>query len=105
MSVVSPTAAVTFLQTAEPSSLTTGMAVVFGIVAVALVLFVWEPVPIDITAIGVMVVLVALEPWTEVNLARGLSGFSSSATVAVLAMFILSEGIRRRDSSALSEKG
>jgi hypothetical protein len=36
--------------------------VIFLIIAVALVLFVWEPVPIDVVAIAVLVTLVALEP-------------------------------------------
>ncbi|WP_058367433.1 SLC13 family permease [Haloparvum sedimenti] len=71
------------------------MLVVFGVVAAALVLFVTEPVPIDIAAIGVLVTLVALEPWTGVDATTGISGFASTATVTVLAMFVLSEGIRR----------
>ncbi|MES3162007.1 MAG: SLC13 family permease [Halorubrum sp.] len=75
--------------------LTTEILLVFAIVAVALVLFVLEPVPIDITAIGVMVALIVLEPWTKVDAATGVGGFSSSATVTVLAMFVLSEGIRQ----------
>jgi di/tricarboxylate transporter len=79
----------------EPPELTTGMLVVFGIVLAALVLFVWEPIPIDVTAIAVLVALVALGEWTELTLEEGLSGFSSTATIAVLAMFVLSEGIRR----------
>ncbi|WP_080505149.1 SLC13 family permease [Halorubrum aethiopicum] len=75
--------------------LTPDILLVFAIVAVALVLFVTAPVPIDVTAIGVMVALVALEPWTRVDPATGVAGFSSSATVTVLAMFVLSEGIRQ----------
>ena len=77
------------------TGLTTGMVVVFAVVLAALVLFVAEPVPIDITAIGVLVALVVLEPWTGVTPAQGVSGFASSATITVLAMFVLSEGIRR----------
>ncbi|MFW6448138.1 MAG: SLC13 family permease [Halobacteriota archaeon] len=77
------------------------MLVVLAIVAVALVLFVLEPIPLDVTALAVLVVLVALEPWTGVDLATGLSGFSSPATVTVLAMFVLSEGIRRTGVIAL----
>ena len=77
------------------TGLTTEMLIVFAVILVALVLFVAEPVPIDITAIGVLVSLVVLEPWTGVTPADGVSGFASSATVTVLAMFVLSEGIRR----------
>ncbi|MFC5278297.1 SLC13 family permease [Halorubrum rubrum] len=75
--------------------LTPEILLVFAIVAVALLLFVTAPIPIDVTAIGVMVALVALEPWTRVDPATGVGGFSSSATVTVLAMFVLSEGIRQ----------
>ncbi|WP_336345184.1 SLC13 family permease [Halalkalicoccus ordinarius] len=71
------------------------MLVVFGIVLLALVFFVLEPVPIDVTAIGIIVVLVALEPWTTISPEDGVAGFSSPATVTVLAMFIISEGVRR----------
>jgi len=71
------------------------MVVVFAVILLALLLFVTEPVPIDITAIALVVVLVVLEPWTTITPADGLSGFASSATITVLAMFILSEGVRR----------
>ncbi|PEN05575.1 SLC13 family permease [Longimonas halophila] len=71
------------------------MLVVFGIIAVVLVLFISEVIPIDITALGTMVVVILLEDWTGVGPADGVSGFASTATVTVLAMFILSEGIRR----------
>ncbi len=73
----------------------TDALVVFAIIAVALLFFVWEPVPIDVTAIGVLVALIVLEPWTHIDPTTGIGGFSSSATITVLAMFILSEGIRR----------
>jgi len=79
----------------EIPPLTTEILLLFAIVLVALVLFITEPVPIDITAIGVMVALIVLEPWTQVDAATGVGGFSSSATVTVLAMFVLSEGIRQ----------
>ncbi|MFW6385104.1 MAG: SLC13 family permease [Halodesulfurarchaeum sp.] len=71
------------------------MLVVFGVIALALILFVAQPVPIDTTAIAVMVLLILLEPWTGVSPADGVSGFSNPATVTVLAMFILSEGVRQ----------
>ena len=78
-----------------PPELTTGMLVVFGLVGLALVLFATEIIPIDLTAIVLMVLVVVLSPWTEVGPELGLSGFASQATIAVLAMFILSEGVRR----------
>ncbi|MFW5928992.1 MAG: SLC13 family permease [Halobacteriota archaeon] len=79
------------------------MLVVFAVIAAALVLFFREPVPLDVTAIGVVVALILLEPWTEIDVEAGLSGFASQATVTVLAMFILSEGVRR--TGVISELG
>ena len=71
------------------------MGVVLGIIGVVLVLLVTEVLPIDVTALGAMVLVIVLEPWTGVGPTDGISGFASTATVTVLAMFILSEGIRR----------
>ena len=73
---------------------TSEMLLLFAIIAVALVLFVTEPIPIDITAIAVMVALIVL-PGTGIDAATGVGGFASSATITVLAMFVLSEGIRQ----------
>ncbi|XVH32081.1 SLC13 family permease [Haloferacaceae archaeon DSL9] len=74
---------------------TTEILVVGALVLVVFVLFVAEPIPLDVIAVGVIVALVVLEPWTDVAPTDALSGFSSAATITVLAMFVLSEGIRR----------
>jgi di/tricarboxylate transporter len=74
---------------------TVGTFLVFGIILAALVLFVTEPVPIDVTAIGIMVTLMILGQWTGVSPREGVSGFSNPATITILAMMILSEGVRR----------
>jgi len=79
----------------QAPELTTGILVVFGLVALALVLFITEVIRIDVTAILLMVLVIAFGPWTGVDPEAGLSGFSSQATIAVLAMFILSDGVRR----------
>ena len=93
------------------------MAFVFALILVALVLFATERLPVDVTAIGVMVALMLVEPTTETlagadllsgpvyvlhqpgdgisPLTQGLSGFASTATITVLAMFILSDGVQR----------
>jgi di/tricarboxylate transporter len=63
-----------------------------AVVLVALVCFVGEWFPADVTAIAVMVLLMTLGLVTP---EEGISGFSSSATITVLAMFILSAGIDR----------
>ncbi len=69
--------------------------VVFAIVLLALILFTTERIPVDLTAITVMVLLIALEPWTAISVQEGISGFSNPATVTVLAMLILSAGVSR----------
>ena len=71
------------------------VVLMLAVIALALVLFIWEPIPLDVTAIAVLVLIMALEPWTEVDVQAGLSGFQSTATITVLAMFVLSDGIRR----------
>ena len=58
----------------------------------ALVMFVVEWLPIDTTAIAVMVVLMVLGLVTP---DEGIAGFGNSATITVMAMFILSYGITR----------
>ncbi|ELZ29766.1 di-/tricarboxylate transporter [Halogeometricum pallidum JCM 14848] len=77
------------------TTLPLGVLVVFAVVLGTVTLFVTEAVPPDVTAIAVIVVLVALEPYTGVSATEGLSGFSSSATVTIMAMYILSDGIQR----------
>jgi di/tricarboxylate transporter len=90
---------------------TPGIVVVFAIVVGALLLFATEPVPVDITALGVMVTLLLVTPASEGLVAVGLleapivyftdypgdalAGFANAATLAVLAMFVLSEGVQR----------
>jgi len=71
------------------------VVVVLAIIAAVFVLFVTQPVPIDATAVALVVVLVVLGDWTGVSPAEGVSGFSNPATLTVLAMFVLSEGVRR----------
>lgn len=71
------------------------IVVVFGIIAGALLLFVSEWIPIDMTALAVIVALVVLEPWTMVGPREAISGFANPATITVMAMFVLSEGVRR----------
>ncbi|WP_172637306.1 SLC13 family permease [Natrinema pellirubrum] len=74
------------------------MLVVFAIILFALVLFITEWLPIDVTAILIMVLLMILGAdgvanFTEISTTEGTSGFSNSATITVLAMLILSSGI------------
>lgn len=87
----------TLFAVVSPSALppiTPGMLVVFGIILGALVLFYSEWLPIDVTAMLIMVSLILLEPWTQISPQEGISGFSNPATITVLAMLFLAEGIR-----------
>ncbi|NEP17416.1 MAG: SLC13 family permease [Leptolyngbya sp. SIO4C1] len=68
------------------------VALTLSIVIFALVCFVCEWFPADITAIMIMVILMTLGLVTP---EEGISGFSNTATITVLAMFILSAGIAR----------
>ena len=63
-----------------------------GVVVVALICFVAELLPVDITALCVAVVLIVLGLVTP---DEGIAGFGNSATITVMAMFILSAGITR----------
>ncbi len=63
-----------------------------SVVVLALVCFIGEWLPVDITAIVVTVMLMLLGLVTP---EEGISGFGNSATITVMAMFILSAGIAR----------
>jgi di/tricarboxylate transporter len=90
---------------ASPTPLTVAgvgvdVLVVFGIVLLTLALFVTEYLPVDVTAILVMVLLMVfgsdgVANFTHISTAEGVSGFSNPATLTVLAMLILSSGISR----------
>ncbi|MGD1863285.1 MAG: SLC13 family permease [Phormidesmis sp.] len=68
------------------------IVITLSVVVVALVLFIVERFPADITALGVMVALVLLK---QVTPQEGIAGFSNPATITVMAMFILSAGVAR----------
>jgi di/tricarboxylate transporter len=94
-------------------TITPSIVVVSAIIVLALVFFATEPVPVDVTALGVMVTLMLAQPASGWLVSAGLlaepillfdpeqypqqalSGFSSTATLTVLAMFILSDGVQR----------
>ncbi|EFW93446.1 Citrate transporter [Haladaptatus paucihalophilus DX253] len=75
------------------AAVTTDMLVVFAIVLIALVFFATELLPVDVTAILIMVTLMVLEPWTGISTTEGIAGFANEATITVLAMLILSAGV------------
>ncbi|ELY98138.1 SLC13 family permease [Natrialba asiatica] len=90
-----PASAPLIQETTTQPQLTTDMIVVFGVVVLALIFFLTERLPVDVTAILLIVILVVLEPWTGIDPATGISGFANEATITVLAMLILSGGISR----------
>ncbi|HHP7244950.1 MAG TPA: SLC13 family permease [Elainellaceae cyanobacterium] len=63
-----------------------------AIIALALVSFIAEWLPVDLTALAVAILLMVLGLVTP---EEGISGFGNSATITVMAMFILSAGISR----------
>ena len=63
-----------------------------SVLVLALIAFVAEWFPVDFTAIMVAIALILLKLVTP---DEGISGFSNSATITVMAMFILSAGITR----------
>ncbi|RMG07977.1 MAG: SLC13 family permease, partial [Cyanobacteria bacterium J055] len=70
----------------------TQIVLTLGVLVVALIAFVAEWLPVDITAIIVAIVLMLLG---LVSPDEGIAGFGNSATITVMAMFILSAGITR----------
>ncbi len=81
-----PLLIVPFIDKVDPIFLT------LGIVAFALVAFVAEWLPVDLTALIISVVLMLAGLVTP---EEGVSGFSNVATVTVMSMFILSAGVSK----------
>lgn len=76
-------------------SVTVETLLVFLIIIGALLLFVTGPVAIDVPAIGIMVSLIVLGPWTGVRPLEGVAGFSNPATIPIRTLTVLREGVRR----------
>jgi len=74
-------------------ALSTGALVVFALIGVALVFFVTERLPPDITAVGVLVSLAVLEPVTGVSTGEAIDGFASPAVVTIIGMYVLSGAV------------
>ncbi|CAN5594496.1 SLC13 family permease [soil metagenome] len=75
--------------------LTLGMGLAYGILIAALVIFALDIMPIDFVAFSIMAVVLVLHDHLDMTLQEAVSGFSNSATVTVMAVFILSAGIQR----------
>lgn len=68
------------------------IALTLGVLVLSLVFFAAEWLPMDLTALGLTVLLMMLG---LISPDDGTAGFSNSATITVMAMFIVSEGISR----------
>lgn len=68
------------------------LLIVIGLTGLALILFVTEALRVEVVAFLVLAILLLTG---IVSPSEGISGFSNSATIAIGAMFVLSEGLRR----------
>ena len=75
--------------------LTLEIGLAYGILLAAFVIFALDKFPIDFVAFAIMAVILVLHDTLNMTLQEAVSGFSNSATVTVLAVFILSAGIQR----------
>lgn len=72
-----------------------GTIIVFGLILLALILFLTELIPNDMTAIGVIVSLAVLEPYIGINAREAILGFANPATITIVAMYIISRGVEK----------
>lgn len=82
--------------------MTPDIALVLGILLVAIVLFVSERLRVDVVA---LLVLSALAITGLVTPEQAVAGFSNSAVITVWAIFILSGGCRKRALPTSSASG
>jgi len=77
--------------------MTLEIAIVLVIIVLALVVFALELTSVDFVAFGLMALLLGLSAAKVLSLSLedAISGFSNTATITVLAMFILSGGVYR----------
>jgi di/tricarboxylate transporter len=68
------------------------IALIFGLILLAMILFALDRFPFDLVA---MILMSALMLFGILDAKDGLSGFSNPATVTIAAMFVLSKGIEK----------
>lgn len=71
------------------------MIIMLLLIGILMVMFYFEPINIDLIALSVPVLLIALNTWTKIQPEEAISGFANKATITVLAMFIISAGIQQ----------
>ncbi|HEX2166155.1 MAG TPA: SLC13 family permease [Longimicrobiales bacterium] len=74
------------------ASLTTGGAIALAITAIALVLFIWNRLRVDVVALIVMLLLILSGVATP---QQGISGFAHEATITVALVLVLAAGLLR----------
>ena len=75
--------------------MTLQMGVVFLILVGAFVAFALDRFPIDFVAFSILALMLVIGPWLGLELSEVVSGFSNTATVTVMAMFVLSAAVAR----------
>ncbi|CAN5580113.1 SLC13 family permease [soil metagenome] len=75
--------------------MTPEIALAFGILIVAIVLFFIDVFPHDFVAFAILAMVLAFRDVLDVSVREAISGFSNPATITVMAVFILSAGIQR----------
>jgi di/tricarboxylate transporter len=67
----------------------------FALLLGALIIFALDRFPVDFVAFAILTAVLLLGPILNIRPDEAISGFSNTATITVLAMFILSAGIER----------
>lgn len=75
--------------------MTPEIALAFGILIVAIVLFFIDIFPHDFVALAILAMVLAFRDALDVTVQDAISGFANPATITVMAVFILSAGIQR----------
>ena len=71
------------------------IVVMLFIVIGIIILFLTEPISADFIGLSVPIILIILNRWTKITTEEALSGFSNTATITVLAMFILTSAVQK----------
>ncbi|MFN2240506.1 MAG: SLC13 family permease, partial [Thermoanaerobaculia bacterium] len=72
--------------------MTLDIALTLGVLALALTLFIWDKLRVDVVGLIVMATLMVVGLLTP---SEAISGFSNEAVITVAAMFVLSSGLLR----------
>ena len=77
----------------KQSNFTPAMGILIGLIIIIIILFIWEPIRLDLIALSIPVLLVILNPWTKISVEDSIVGFSNPATITIIAMFIISAAV------------